>query len=422
MTKRRFEYLSSHPWLKFSIDFHGAPVSLWTTLGECYSKCEHIAGVPLRPDVAETLHRVYLAKGIGGTTAIEGNTLSEAEVLKHIEGRLQVPPSKEYLKQEIDNILQEQNRMLEIVLNDKPLSVSVARLKEINEVVLRDLKLEDGVVAGQIRTYSVGVMTYRGAPWQECEYLLTELCDWLNGPGFEPQAGLTAGHMAILKAIVAHLYIEWIHPFGDGNGRTGRLVEVQILLASGVPSPACQLLSNHYNQTRRTYLSELKAASESGGNIVPFIEYALQGFVEGLREQLVYIRQLQMEVAWINYVHEILGRENTKTAERQKHLLLDVFERGQPVEIAAIDHLSPRLAKAYAGMNPRTWMRDVEMLEKRNLLIRDGKTIRANTALIAQFLPIRANSQKSTQPNPQIPISFPSTPDQHRITATTKAL
>src|SRR5207245_11413308 len=98
--------------------------------------------------------------------------------------------------------------------------------------------------------------------------------------------------MAILKAIIGHLYIEWIHAFGDGNGRTGRLLEVQILLFSGVSAPACQLLSNHYNQTRKTYLAQLRAASESGGNITPFIDYDSKCFPAGLTYQLAYIRQI----------------------------------------------------------------------------------------------------------------------------------
>lgn len=51
-------------------------------LGEAASKCEHIAGVPLRPSVAQELHRLYLAKGALATTAIEGNTLTENEVLQ----------------------------------------------------------------------------------------------------------------------------------------------------------------------------------------------------------------------------------------------------------------------------------------------------------------------------------------------------
>jgi len=394
-TKHKREYERTHPWLKFGVNFKSAPPSFWTTLGECQSKCEHIAGVPLRPDIAQILHSVYLAKGVWGTTAIEGNTLSEEEVLKHVQGKLEVPPSKEYLKQEIDNILQESNRMLKRILEGTPLTLSPERIQEINKIVLNGLSLEKGVIPGEIRTYPVGVMTYKGAPAQDCTYLISRLCDWLNSPDFEPRSGLGSVHMAILKAMIAHLYIEWIHPFGDGNGRTGRLIEVQILLEAGVPSPAGHLLSNHYNQTRKDYLAQLKVASESGGEVIPFLSYALTGFLEGLRGQLAYIRKLQMEVAWLNYVHDAFRDQSTKAAHRQKSLLLDVFAKEEPVLISALDQLSPRLAKAYAGMHPRTPMRDVEALESRGLLIRDGKMVTANAALIAQFLPIRAAPKKN---------------------------
>ena len=390
MTTKRRECQRTHPWLTFKVDFTDAPPSFWTTLGECQSKCEHIAGVPLRPDIAEILHSVYLAKGVWGTTAIEGNTLSEEEVLKHVHGKLEVPPSKEYLKQEIDNILQESNEMLRRIFDGKPLTLSLDRVRQINKIVLNGLSLEKGIVPGEIRTYPVGVMTYKGAPAQDCEYLVCRLSEWLNSSDFKPQSGLGSMHMAILKAIIAHLYIEWIHPFGDGNGRTGRLIEVQILLDASVPSPASHLLSNHYNQTRKEYLTQLKRASESGGEVLPFISYALSGFLEGLRGQLAYIRKLQMDVAWLNYVHEAFRDQNTSAARRQKALLLDVFAKGEPVLISELDQLSPRLAKAYAGMHPRTFMRDVEALEKRELLVRDGKMVKANAALIAQFLPIRA--------------------------------
>jgi hypothetical protein len=54
----------------------------------------------------------------------------------------------------------------------------------------------------------------------------------------------------LIAAVVAHVYFEWIHPFGDGNGRTGRLIELKLLLEAGVPQPAAHLLSNHYNATR----------------------------------------------------------------------------------------------------------------------------------------------------------------------------
>ena len=58
------------------------------------------------PNTAEKLHTVYLVKGALATTAIEGNTLTEKEVLERLEGKLRLPPSKENLGQEIDNLIE----------------------------------------------------------------------------------------------------------------------------------------------------------------------------------------------------------------------------------------------------------------------------------------------------------------------------
>ncbi len=70
-------YEKTHPWITFAANLRSAPTSLWIVLGECQSKCEHIAAVPLQTATSEKLHTVYLAKGAHATTAIEGNTLSE---------------------------------------------------------------------------------------------------------------------------------------------------------------------------------------------------------------------------------------------------------------------------------------------------------------------------------------------------------
>ena len=79
---RTFE--RTHPWISFRCDLGKAGAELWLSLGEAASKCEHISRVPLRPATAEMLQQLYLAKGAAATTAIEGNSLSEAEVLKPI--------------------------------------------------------------------------------------------------------------------------------------------------------------------------------------------------------------------------------------------------------------------------------------------------------------------------------------------------
>lgn len=69
--------------------------------------------------------------------------------------------------------------------------------------------------------------------------------------------------LPILKAILVHLYLVWIHPFADGNGRTTRLLEHHIMLAGGVPETATHLLRYFYNETRANYYSRLEDSSSA---------------------------------------------------------------------------------------------------------------------------------------------------------------
>jgi hypothetical protein len=83
---------------------------------------------------------------------------------------------------------------------------------------------------------------------------------------------------------------------------------------------------------------------------------------------------------------------------------LTFFECVEPVDISAIDRLSPRLAKAYADLHPRTCIRDVETFENKNFLVRERKRIRANTALIARFsAPIRTRAHQAENSETEIP-------------------
>jgi Fic family protein len=137
-----------------------------------------------------------------------------------------IPPSQQYLGQEIANILSVCNMLGESPPKD---DLSLETIRMFNAAVLDKLELEEGVVPGVYRTPSVIVgSVYQGAPAQDCEYLIDRFCEWLKGPAFEAPEELSIVY-AVIKAIVARLYLAWIHPFGDGNGRTARLVEFRIL-------------------------------------------------------------------------------------------------------------------------------------------------------------------------------------------------
>ena len=165
-------FQKTHPWIKFFIDLSRAHPDLWLMLGECQSKCEHIAGVPLRPDTAEELYKIYLAKGALATTAIEGNTLTEEQVRLHLEGKLKLPPSQEYLESEVKNVVDACGHIFERVKRQQSYEVSVETIATFNRMVLKDLKVDPETVPGELRRHSVGVALYRGAPAEDCAFLL----------------------------------------------------------------------------------------------------------------------------------------------------------------------------------------------------------------------------------------------------------
>lgn len=386
--KRKYE--STHPWLKFSVaELRRHEPTLWAKLGECQSKCEHIAGVPLTPNIAGKFHRLYLAKGALATTAIEGNTLSEEEVLKSLDGSLRLPPSREYLGQEIKNIIDAFDSIFGHILNGSLPKLNAKSFMDLNAMALRNLSLEEGVIPGQIRKHSVGVARYRGAPHADCEYLLDRLGEWLDGPEFAcPDQGLRIV-FGIIKAVVAHLYLAWIHPFGDGNGRTARLVEFQILVSCGVASPAVHLLSNHYNLTRSEYYRQLDRASRSGGEVVPFLKYAVQGLLDGLREQVAEIRKYQLEIMWSNYVHEVFGNTKSVALIRRRNLVLDISKHPGPIRVSLLRQISPRTIEAYRNKTTMTLKRDIRAIQESGLIVRSRAGILPNKSIIEAFLPDR---------------------------------
>lgn len=382
-------YLETHPWITFKLDLKKAPYRLWLDLGAIQSKIEHVANALLPPEVAEYLHSLYLAKGVHATTAIEGNTLSEDQVHDRIVKKTSLPESKEYLGKEIDNIVQACNDIGEEVLSGKDARLTVAQIKTFNRLALNNLPLDKETIPGEFRRFSVGVENYRGAPWEDCECLIERLCQWLNDEIKSPDPDLAIG-FAVIRAIMAHLYIAWIHPFGDGNGRTARLVEFHIFLSGRAPSIAAHLLSNFYNQTRTEYYRQLDLASKSPVGPIHFLGYAVRGLRDALDDQIQWIQAYQWEIAWRDYVYEKFRGMKGEGAERCRLLALELPHAQQrSVSISQLKRLTPDIAVLYASKTDKTLTRDLNKLREMKLIRRVGKRVKINRAILTRLLPKR---------------------------------
>ena len=387
-------YLESHPWITFeATDINNLGPKTWMLLGEARSKCEHLAGTPLRPSVARRLRRLALVTGAQATTAIEGNTLTEEQVAGILDGTFRAPPSRQYQQREVLNVLRALRSISEMVLDtDAPTDTTAGLICDFNGQLLKGTEHEPHVIPGEVRSYPVVVSSYRGAPAEDCEYLLRCLAEWLESDTFEsddPEIGFA---LTVARAVYAHLYISWIHPFGDGNGRTARLLEFLILARSGaVPLLAANLLSNHYNLTRDRYYRELAQSSRTG-NTASFLAYATQGLVDGIRDQIQSVREQQLEVTWASFVNNTLSRYPSSPARDRQRALVLAMPLGATVSRDQVPGLSREVAKLYARTGPRTLSRDLNRLQDAQLLTRTSEGWMANHAIVEAFRPNIADS------------------------------
>ncbi len=385
-------YADSHPWITFSAsDVGQLPPQTWMLLGEARAICEQITSTPLKPRVVEHLNEVALIKGAQATTAIEGNTLNEEQVAGIYRGEYTAPPSREYQEREVRNVLDALTKIDGQATGGTLAPVTAELICDYNFQVLDKTEHAPEAIPGGLREHQVMAGNYRGAPAQDCPHLTRRLAEWLESDIFRSDDPDIAFALTVIQAIYAHLYIAWIHPFGDGNGRTARLLEFMLLARSGrLPLLAAHLLSNHYNLTRNQYYRELQASSQTSST-QSFLAYAAQGLVDGLREQIDLVREQQLSMSWAHYVDEAMDRFPVSRASNRQRALVSAMPFDEPVARRDLAVLTPALAALYAKAGPRTLSRDLNRLAEAGLVLRDGRSWKANTDVMFTFMPPTAS-------------------------------
>lgn len=388
---RRMTRPEQYPFISFEFDTTRITSVMWLDLGEAMSKCQHLAGVPLKPARAAEMGAVYLARGVQATTAIEGNTLSEAEVKQIVaQGSANLGKSRQYQEREVQNVLGAISEMDEALSAGVQLPITRDRLERLNFQILDGIPDEPEVVPGKLREHNVTAGRYLAPHWQDVPALLEQFVRWLAElrssvtPDSPPRERFVT---AVLTAMLAHLYIAWIHPFGNGNGRLARLIEVQILSESGVvPIVATNLLSDYYNKTRdHGYYRALDAAQR---DVIAFIRYALAGFLDELRGQIEVVKAENIQIHWESYVYEVFrDMPDTETRTRQRELALAMPE-GKWLTAKDVADLNTTLARFYAKVGERTPTRDLNDLTKMRLVEKDKRRYRVLRSVIQAFIPL----------------------------------
>lgn len=151
------------------------------------------------------------------TNAIEGSTITLDETRELIEHG--IAPNKPLR----DVKETEAHAKVFLAMLDKKEELSLNLILKWHREIFKETKLD---IAGRIRDYNVRVGSYKAPDWQEVNKLMNEMIAFLK----------KNQEMNIIEvAARMHYQFEKIHPFGDGNGRIGRLIINHLLWNAGYP-------------------------------------------------------------------------------------------------------------------------------------------------------------------------------------------
>ena len=204
-----------------------------------------------------TLRKANRIKTVHSSLAIEGNTLSEGDVTAILEGKTVIAPQKQII--EVRNAL----KTYELYGSLNPYSVD--DLLKAHRTMMSGL-IDD---AGIFRKKGVGVfdgtnIIHVAPPAERVKELVGDLFTWLSA---------STDHL-LVRSCVFHYEFEFIHPFSDGNGRTGRLWQSLILGKLNAIFEYLPIENMIYSHQKEYY--EAISQSSSKGDSQPFIDFMLQ--------------------------------------------------------------------------------------------------------------------------------------------------
>src|SRR5215212_5514357 len=124
---------------------------------------------------------------------------------------------------------------------------------------------------GRYRTIRVRISAYFPPPPEEVSGLMFELLQWWN----KGSAQLSP----VLTSAILHYRFEAIHPFADGNGRTGRVLALWELYRRGFDSHHIFSVDEYYWEDRPRYYAALDKVRREGEDLTQWLEYCAEGLL-----------------------------------------------------------------------------------------------------------------------------------------------
>jgi len=219
------------------------------------------------------------AREAHSSTAIEGNPLTLEEVKILADGK-PLPQAKPRHIQEILNyfaalrFLSQQTGKKEILEKD---------VLKLHKILGEGNALDRGPF-GVYRNYEVRVGFHHPPPPNQVPRLMKDLLDWLNGP--------VQSWSPVISSAILHYQFEWIHPFGDGNGRVGRVLATWELYRRQFDTHHIFAVDEIFWENRQRYYQAFQQVAEQKEELSGWVEYIAESIAIALEKTWERIQTL----------------------------------------------------------------------------------------------------------------------------------
>ena len=345
---------------------------------------KRFSSVPILPDVATRLEKEVVVSSVFGTNTIEGGTLTEEETANVIDGISEVKEEKERRVINIKNAYAKAEAFA-----DECITSGTGITILLQEIMITDLHAitTNGLQhsknePGKYRNNQKGQLTKVGDSdhggiytppkcKDDIEKLIKHFLQWVNS---EPVCKLPP----IIRAPLVHYYFERIHPFWDGNGRVGRVLEAIVLKCAGFKY-APFALSRYYLEHIDEYFTVFNLARKNEEQKDPypntvFVEFFLEGMLSVLNSLHDKVNGILAFMLYENFLNTFLQQKKINT--RQFTIVNNLLPRGIEHDLSQVQ-TQPWYTGLYSKLTPKTKSCDLKNLEKYNLItITKDKKIR----------------------------------------------
>ena len=257
---------------------------------------ERILGATVELSWMPALQKDTRTRNVHASTAIEGNPLTLEQVRAVEEGR-EPAASDPRSRREVVNCFA---GLRYVEKNAAKKTIRHEDLFNLHRILAGEVM--DQGEAGRYRSIAVRVGNYLPPTPNEVSGLMFELLDWWN----KRSTGLSP----VLSSAILHYRFEAIHPFADGNGRTGRALALWELYRRGFDTHHILSVDEYYWEDRPRYYAALEAVRHAGEDLTSWLEYC----AEGLRQTL--------ERVWLRVqAYDLKSPEKIVLRPKQERLL-----------------------------------------------------------------------------------------------------